>query len=202
MRHGEVHNPDRVLYGRLPHFGLSDLGHRMAAASVTLLAGHAITALCASPLQRAQESAAPWAEGFGLDVHTDERIIEPTNRFEGKRMNSRTLADPRHWHLLRNPRLPSWGEPFADIAARVLAAMHDARESVDSGEVVMVSHQLPIWMAHRALAGEPLHHDPRKRRCSLSSVTSFTWRDGRFTETDYQEPSAELVAESTDLGAV
>jgi len=202
VRHGEVHNPDRVLYGRLPHFGLSDLGHRMAAASVTLLAGHAITALCASPLQRAQESAAPWAEGFGLDVHTDERIIEPTNRFEGKRMNSRTLADPRHWHLLRNPRLPSWGEPFADIAARVLAAMHDARESVDSGEVVMVSHQLPIWMAHRALAGEPLHHDPRKRRCSLSSVTSFTWRDGRFTETDYQEPSAELVAESTDLGAV
>ncbi|UYN82817.1 MAG: histidine phosphatase family protein [Microcella sp.] len=202
VRHGEVHNPDRVLYGRLPEFRLSDLGQRMAAAAVTLLAGHSVTALYASPLQRTQESAAPWAEGFGLSIRTDERLIEPTNRFEGKRMNGRTLADPRHWPLLVNPRKPSWGEPFADIAARMLAVMHEARESVDAGEVVMVSHQLPIWMAHRALAGEPLHHDPRKRRCSLSSVTSFAWADGRFTETDYQEPAADLTAEATDLGAV
>jgi broad specificity phosphatase PhoE len=161
-----------------------------------------VTALYASPLQRAQESAVPWAEAFGLDIRTDERIIEPTNRFEGKRMNGRTIADPRNWHLLRNPRVPSWGEPFVDIAARMLAAMHEARETVDAGEVVMVSHQLPIWMAHRALAGEPLHHDPRKRRCSLSSVTSFTWVDGRFAETGYQERGAELLANATDLGAV
>ncbi len=202
VRHGEVHNPDRVLYGRLPNFALSDLGRRMAAASVPLLSGHPITALYASPLQRAQESAAPWADGFGLTIRTDERVIEPTNSFEGKRMNGRTLADPRHWPLLVNPRRPSWGEPFADIAARMLAAMTDARESVDAGEVVIVSHQLPIWMAHRALAGEPLHHDPRKRRCSLSSITSFTWVDGRFLETDYQELSADVIAQSTDLGAV
>ncbi|MDO9590923.1 MAG: histidine phosphatase family protein [Microcella sp.] len=202
VRHGEVHNPDRVLYGRLPEFRLSDLGQRMAAASVTLLAGHPVTALYASPLQRAQESAAPWADGFGLTIRTDERLIEPTNRFEGKRMNGRTLADPRHWPLLVNPRRPSWGEPFADIAARMLSVMTEARESVDAGEVVMVSHQLPIWMAHRAIGGEPLHHDPRKRRCALSSVTSFAWVDGRFTETDYQEPPADLTAEATDLGAV
>lgn len=202
VRHGEVHNPDRVLYGRLPEFRLSDLGQRMAAASVTLLAGHPVTALYASPLQRAQESAAPWADGFGLDIRTDERLIEPTNRFEGKRMNGRTLADPRHWPLLVNPRKPSWGEPFADIAARMLSVMHEARESVDAGEVVMVSHQLPIWMAHRAIAGDPLHHDPRKRRCSLSSVTSFAWVEGQFTETDYQEPPVDLAAEATDLGAV
>ena len=202
VRHGEVHNPTRVLYGRLEGFGLSDLGHRMAASAVATLAGHPITALYASPLQRAQESAAPWAEGFGLDVHTDDRIIEPTNRFEGKRMTGRTLADPRHWHLLKNPRVPSWGEPFADIAARMLAAMHDARSSVDAGEVVMVSHQLPIWMAHRAIAHEPLHHDPRKRRCSLSSVTSFGWVDDAFTEIAYQDPGAELLAAATDLGAV
>ena len=202
VRHGEVHNPDRVLYGRLPNFGLSDLGHRMAAASVTLLAGHPVTALYASPLQRAQESAAPWADGFGLDVRTEPRIIEPTNRFEGKRMNGRTLADPRHWHLLRNPRLPSWGEPFADIAARMLSAMHDARESVDAGEVVMVSHQLPIWTVHRAVAGKRLSHDPRARRCALSSITSFAWQDGSFTEIGYQDPGAELGEEPLDLGAV
>jgi len=202
VRHGEVHNPGRVLYGRLEGFGLSDLGHRMAAAAVATLAGHPVTALFASPLQRAQESAAPWAEGFGLDVRTDDRLIEPTNSFEGKRMTGRTLADPRHWHLLRNPRQPSWGEPYADIAVRMLAVMRAAHQSVDAGEVVLVSHQLPIWTAHNALAGAPLHHDPRKRRCSLSSVTSFTWADGSFAEVGYQDPDADLLAEATDLGAV
>lgn len=202
VRHGEVHNPDRVLYGRLPHFRLSELGQRMAASSVMLLAGHPVTAIYASPLQRAQESAAPWAEAFGLPVHTDERIIEPTNRFEGKRLSARTLANPRHWPLLINPLRPSWGEPFADIAARMFRAMRDARESVDAGEVVMVSHQLPIWMAHRAVAGERLAHDPRARRCALSSITSFAWTGEGFAETGYQEPAADLMAQSTDLGAV
>lgn len=202
VRHGEVHNPKRVLYGRLEGFGLSELGHRMAASAVAALAGHPVTALYASPLQRARESAAPWAEAFGLEPHIDERIIEPTNRFEGKRMNKRTVMHPKHWHLMRDPSVPTWGEPFAQIAARVLAAMEDAHRSIDGGEIVMVSHQLPIWMAHRAVAGERLAHDPRKRRCSLSSVTSFAWRDGAFTEIGYQDPAAELLEQSTDLGAV
>lgn len=174
----------------------------MAASAVAALAGHPVTALYASPLQRARESAAPWAEAFGLEPHIDERIIEPTNRFEGKRMNKRTVMHPKHWHLMRDPSVPTWGEPFAQIAARVLAAMEDAHRSIDGGEIVMVSHQLPIWMAHRAVAGERLAHDPRKRRCSLSSVTSFAWRDGAFTEIDYQDPAADLLEQSTDLGAV
>lgn len=202
VRHGEVHNPKRVLYGRLEGFGLSELGHRMAASAVQALAGHPVTALYASPLQRAQESAAPWAEAFGLPIHTDERIIEPTNRFEGKRMDRRTLMNPKHWHLMRDPSVPSWGEPFADIAARMLAAMRDAHERTDSGEVVMVSHQLPIWTVHRAVAGKRLAHDPRKRRCSLSSVTSFAWRDGAFTEIGYKDSALLLLEQSTDLGAV
>lgn len=202
VRHGEVHNPKRVLYGRLEGYGLSELGHRMAASAVAALAGHPVTALYASPLQRARESAAPWAEAFGLEPHIDERIIEPTNRFEGKRMNKRTIMNPKHWHLMRDPSVPTWGEPFAQITARVLAAMEEAHRSIDGGEIVMVSHQLPIWMAHRAVAGERLAHDPRKRRCSLSSVTSFAWRDGAFTEIGYQDPAAELLEQSTDLGAV
>ncbi len=202
VRHGEVHNPRRVLYGRLDGYRLSDLGHRMAASAVQTLAGHPVTALYASPLQRAQESAQPWAEAFGLPVHTDDRLIEPTNRFEGKRMNKRTLLDPRHWHLMRDPSVPSWGEPFAEIAARMLLAMREAHEHTDAGEVVMVSHQLPIWTVHRAVAGERLAHDPRKRRCSLSSVTSFQWRDGGFIEVGYQDSAAEYLAASIDLGAV
>ena len=204
VRHGEVHNPDRVLYGRIPGFHLSELGARMATMAADSLAGHNVTALYASPLERAQESAAPWSKNFGLEIQTEERIIEPTNRFEGQStaFGPKMLTQPRNWPFVVNPFLPSWGEPFVTVAARVMAAMHDAWEKADGGEVVMVSHQMPIWMIARTVAGKPLYHDPRKRRCSLSSITTLEHRDGRFVEVNYQDPARELLAASVDLGAV
>jgi broad specificity phosphatase PhoE len=204
VRHGEVFNPDRVLYGRLPNFGLSELGHRMAAAAAASFAGRPVTSLYASPLQRAQESAAPWASTFGLSIATEDRIIEPTNKFEGgtNAFNARLVLRPKYWAWIYNPLRPSWGEPFADIAARVRAAMDDAWQASDGGDVVMVSHQSPIWMATRSIAGQRLPHDPRKRRCTLSSITSFEKHDGTWREVDYQEPAQDLLAASIDLGAV
>lgn len=201
VRHGEVHNPQRVLYGRLPHFRLSDDGRRMAlsAAEHVRDRGRRVTALVASPLQRAQESAEPFAELFGLTPVTDERVIEPTNVFEGRRMR-RALLNPANWRHLRAPSVPSWGEPYAEVVARMDAAMRDAWESAGEGDAVIVSHQLPIWITHLAVAGEPLRHDPRQRRCALSSVTTFV-RDGdRWRETEYAEPAA--TAGAVDVGAV
>ena len=202
-RHGEVCNPDHVLYGRIPGFGLSELGKLMAKESADSKIGHPITRLYASPLQRTQESAAPWSANFGLDIITDERLIEPWNLFEGTAgFGAKALRNPRLWPKLRNPFKPSWGEPYASIAARMLDVIETAWNATESGEVVLVSHQLPIWMAHRELAGERLFHDPRKRRCSLSSITSFA-RDGdSFVEVDYQDPAAALQASAIDLGAV
>jgi broad specificity phosphatase PhoE len=204
VRHGEVDNPRGILYGRLPGYGLSDLGHRLADASAGSLAGRAVTGLFASPLQRTQESAAPWARRYGLDIQTDDRLIEPHNRFEGRRakFGAGLLLEPRVWPWLRNPSTPSWGEPFVDVAARMMSVVGHAWNSVDAGEVVLVSHQMPIWMVARTVAGERLQHDPRKRRCSLSSITTLK-RDGdRFVEVDYQEPGRELLAASVDFGAV
>jgi broad specificity phosphatase PhoE len=204
VRHGEVHNPEGILYGRLADFHLSELGRRMAAAAADSFAGHPVTALYASPLERTQESAEPWATRFGLPIVTDERIIEPTNRFEGGKVDFgiALLARPRTWPLIVNPFRPSWGEPFAQVAARVHAAMRDAWEKAASGEVVMVSHQMPIWMVARHAAGKAFAHDPRKRRCTLSSITSFERLNGVFVEVDYQEPARGLLAASLDLGAV
>ncbi|HEY2644379.1 MAG TPA: histidine phosphatase family protein, partial [Galbitalea sp.] len=174
VRHGEVFNPDHVLYGRIPGFGLSELGHKMAAAAADSKVGRPITRLYASPLQRTQESAAPWSKNFGLEITTDARLIEPWNDFEGTPgFGARALASPRVWAKLRNPFKPSWGEPYAEIAARMLAMIEDAWSSTESGEVVLVSHQLPIWMVHRAVTGDRLFHDPRKRRCALSSITTL-----------------------------
>lgn len=201
-----MYNPDGVLYGRLPGFGLSDLGAKMAAAAATDLVerGRPIARLIASPLQRTQESAAPIAEAFALPIDIDERIIEPANYFEGKRMRgpNGALRDIRNWPALRNPRRPSWGEPFSSISQRMMDAIDDAYNSVESGDVVLVSHQLPIWMVHRTLAGQSLAHDPRKRRCALSSITTLSWRGDGFSEVAYANPALPLQADSKDVGAV
>jgi broad specificity phosphatase PhoE len=201
VRHGEVHNPARVLYGRLPGYRLSADGRRMArqAAEYVKSLERPVSVLISSPLQRTQESAEPFTELFGIEPVIDDRVIEPTNVFEGKRM-ARALVNPWNWRHLRKPALPSWGEPYADVVGRMNKAMTEAWEGADSGDVVIVSHQLPIWITHLAVAGLPLRHDPRARRCALSSVTSFEMIDGKWTETAYAEPAS--TAGAVDVGAV
>lgn len=208
MRHGEVFNPHRVLYGRLPDYRLSDLGRAMAEAAAKDLVerGRPVVRIVSSPLQRARESAEPIRAAFNLPVSIDERLIEPVNHFEGKRMRGPggALRDPRNWPVLVNPMRPSWGEPFRAIADRMLAAVDDAFDSADEGggDVVLVSHQLPIWMVHCALTGTRFVHDPRKRRCALSSITTLTRRGGAVAEIAYANPAAPLQVGATDVGAV
>jgi len=206
VRHGEVHNPGRVLYGRLPGYGLSEAGRRMtwAAAEHVRDFDRPVRSLIASPLQRTQESAEPFTEIFGLEPVLDVRVIEPANVFEGTRMR-RSLMDPRNWWHLRRPSVPSWGEPYSSIAERMLSAMDEAWDAStgsatqgEGGDVVIVSHQAPIWIAHLRVAGLPLRHDPRTRRCALSSVTSFERVGDVWREVDYAEPAAGGI----DLGAV
>ena len=158
-----------------------------------------IGALVVSPLQRTRESAEPFEASFGIDPFIDERVIEPTNVFEGRRMR-RALANPVNWRHLARPAVPSWGEPYERVVGRMRAAMDDAWDRTATGDVVVVSHQLPIWVTHLAVAGEPMRHDPRRRRCALSSVTSFERRGGTWVETAYAEPAA--TAGSIDVGAV
>ncbi|UOQ56628.1 histidine phosphatase family protein [Leucobacter allii] len=206
VRHGEVHNPERVLYGRLPGYQLSERGHAMAEAAALELAGsdRIVARLIASPLERAQQSARPIASALNLEIATDERIIEPTNAFEGLKNTGAEAAfrQPRHWFRLWNPLRPSWGEPYRQIAARMREAMDDAWDSARDGDIVMVSHQAPIWMAHLDIAGRPLAHNPAKRRCELSSITSFERRGERWFEVEYRTPAAGLVDDAVDVGAV
>ncbi len=210
VRHGEVFNPERVLYGRLPGYSLSERGEQMAAAAADFLAerGRPIAAIHSSPLERTQQSAAPLATLTGHTVQLDERLIEGANDFEGGRMRGPEgqLRDPKNWWKLRNPWQPSWGEPYESIVRRMKAAMDSAQVEADragfDGDLVLVSHQLPIWMAHRASRREPLPHDPRSRRCALSSVTTFEKHGGRWIEVAYADPAAALSVDAIDVGAV
>lgn len=205
VRHGEVHNPEGVLYGRLPNFGLSDLGHRMALAAAEEIKsqGRRVAALYCSPLQRTRESARPFTKIFGLDPIADERFIEPTNVFEGKVLSAgRLLLQPQRWIHFRNPNRPSWGEPYQQVVARMTEGVLEAANSVSHGDVVIVSHQLPIWMVHSSVTGRKLAHNPTQRRCSLSSITSFQLVDGKLVEVDYREPAKGLSSTAIDVGAV
>jgi broad specificity phosphatase PhoE len=191
VRHGEVDNPRGVIYGRLPDYHLSPDGAAMAKAAAEFLAPRDVTVLRCSPLERAVETAAPIAQQFGLEAVVDERLIEPWNHFEGKRfgVGDGSLRRPEHWMHLRNPFKPSWGEPYAQIAVRVLAAATDAARDARGHEAVCVSHQMPIWVARLAVEGRRLWHDPRRRECALGSVTSLTFDGDRFVDVAYAEPS-------------
>src|SRR5580700_11850339 len=193
VRHGEVENPTRVIYGTIPGFHLSADGRVMAKAAADVLAGRDIAVLRSSPLERALETAEPIAAELGLPVEVDKRLVEPWNHFEGMRfgVGDGALRRPRHWLHLRNPFRPSWGEPYREVADRVLAAVADAARAADGHEAVCVSHQLPIWVTRRAAEGRRLWHDPRRRQCALGSVTSLTFVNGKVTRISYATPSGE-----------
>ncbi|MBT0565964.1 histidine phosphatase family protein [Williamsia sp. CHRR-6] len=191
MRHGEVYNPEGILYGRLPGFGLSTTGSKQAAMVSDALADHDITAVFASPLQRAQETATPIAARHALSIVTDDGLLEAENVFEGLRVSvgDGALRRPRHWTKLHDPFTPSWGEPYIQIAHRMLAVATRARDAARGHEAVCVSHQLPVYTLRRFLEGKRLWHDPRRRQCSLASLTSLLYDGDALVDIVYSEPA-------------
>jgi len=198
LRHGEVHNPGKVLYGRLPGFRLSTTGEAMAVAAAEWFAGRDVTHLVSSPLERAQQTARPLAEASGLAIDTDDRLIEAGNAFEGMVVGGTggVFRAPRNWWKLRNPFAPSWGEPYVEIAARMLGAVEAARDAARGHEAVLVSHQLPIWTVRLHLEGRRYLHDPRRRECALASVTSVTYDGDRFAGVTYAEPAGATPSDA------
>jgi broad specificity phosphatase PhoE len=200
VRHGEVHNPEKILYGRALGFRLSVRGEQMAAAAGKYLAEHSLARpvayVAASPLERAQQTAQVIADRFDQSVATDERLLESQNLFAGRRVRRRDLL--RNMHRLYNPFRPSWDEPYRSIAERMIAAVHAARDVVagdgSGGTAVLVSHQLPIWIMRRHLSKQRLWHSPSRRQCALGSVTSLTFRGSELTDIAYHVPAPELVA--------
>jgi broad specificity phosphatase PhoE len=195
LRHGEVHNPEKVLYGRLPGYVLSDLGARMAERAAEWFATHDVVRVVSSPLERARQTAAPVAARHDLPITIDERVIESENVFEGRSVGvgDGALRSPGAWWHLRNPFLPSWGEAYTRVALRMHAAVEVAREAARGHEAVLVSHQLPIWVARMSAERRRLWHDPRRRECSLASVTSFTYDGDKLVSVSYAEPCADLL---------
>ena len=195
LRHGEVHNPQGILYGRSGGYHLSERGRAMADRVADRIGDRDITHIVSSPLERAQETASPLAAARGLTVRLDERVIESGNIFEGKRfdLQDSILRQPQVWRSLWNPFKPSWGEPYKQVVDRMWPAVLDARATAAGHEAVVVSHQLPIWITRLKAEGRSFLHDPRKRHCTLCSLTSFTFEDERLVSVGYSEPAGDLI---------
>jgi broad specificity phosphatase PhoE len=203
LRHGKVHNPDQILYGRLPGYRLSESGREMAKGIAAHLAGADVTYVAASSLLRAQETAEPSATVLAVPISTDDRLIEAANAFEGKRVavGDGALREPKYWPLLRNPFRPSWGEPYLEIAHRMLGAVYTAVQQAEGHQALLVSHQLPIWTVRRYLEGKRLWHNPSRRQCGLASLTSLRFVDGVFTGLRYSEPVGHIQPEDDGVAA-
>lgn len=201
VRHGEVHNPEGVLYGRIAGYRLAERGELMAQRVADYFAGadgaprHDVAVVTASPLERAQQTAAPIAARFDLEVGTDPDLLEPENHFEGLTLGrgKGSLLRPEHWYHLRNPLRPSWGEPYVAQVERMTRAIRAARSAARGREAVLVSHQLPIWVTRLHLEGRRLAHDPRRRECTLASVTTLTFDGATLTGLEYSEPAGDLL---------
>lgn len=195
LRHGEVHNPEGVLYGRRDGYHLSALGTRMAERVAATIGSRDIVHLRSSPLERAQQTAAPLAAALGLEIATDRRVIESSNKFEGEQFGQghSALKKPKNWRYLWNPFRPSWGEPYREVATRMMAAVQEVREVAEGHEAVVVSHQLPIWTTRLHLEKRSFLHDPRTRQCTLCSLTSLHFVGDRLTRIAYSEPAADLI---------
>lgn len=195
LRHGEVHNPQGILYGRSTGYHLSGRGRAMAERIAERVGDRDITHMVSSPLERAQETAAPLAAARGLSVQLDDRVIESGNIFEGRpfQLGSSILRRPEMWSKMWNPFKPSWGEPYKEVFARMWTGVTDARDAASGHEAVVVSHQLPIWVTRLKVEGRSFVHDPRKRHCTLCSLTSFNFEDDRLVSVGYSEPAGDMI---------
>ncbi|MEY3495855.1 MAG: hypothetical protein RJA80_77 [Actinomycetota bacterium] len=201
LRHGEVFNPEKILYGRLPGYKLSELGLKMADRAADFFKDKNISLVVSSPLERAQQTALPTAKQHNLAIDTDDLLIEAENVFEGKKVSvgDGALREPKNWWHLRNPITPSWGEPYKKVAERMRTAIFSARDVAKGKEALLVSHQLPIWIARLSAEGRSFVHDPRKRQCSLASVTTFIFDGDSLVAVEYQEPAADLLKDASKI---
>jgi broad specificity phosphatase PhoE len=195
-RHGEVFNPNKVLYARLPGYHLSERGFAMADRLGEYFAAVPLAALRVSPLERTRETMAPIAARHGgVPVVIDDRLTEADSLQQGWRYGpSLAVLNPRKLWIYRNPIRPSWGEAYVDMAARMMSVIVDTAVSIGPGaQAVLVSHQSPIYTCRLFVEGRPLPNMDFQRQCTLASVTTFEVEGRDVVGVSYCEPAADLL---------
>lgn len=201
VRHGEVENPNHVLYERLPGFHLSNRGLKMACATAKYIATvpqmRGISAIYSSPLERTQETAQQIASALQIGpIILDNRLIEAENNFRGKRIGygEGALWKNNNWKLVSNLWKPSWGESYKSIAARVGDFAREQVKNHPGEQIVAVTHESPIWSYRHLLETGHAEHNMLLRKTALASITSITYDCANMNvlSITYVDPAARV----------
>ncbi|MCI1935649.1 MAG: histidine phosphatase family protein [Bifidobacteriaceae bacterium] len=210
VRHGEVENPEHVVYERLPDYHLSERGHRMAEATARYMAANKrmsqAAALFSSPLDRTVETAQHVRDALNekraetggdlLEIATDERLLEAENFFKGERFGHGEGALWKHgnWRHLLRPMQPSWGEPYEHIAERMSDFVFEKADEYAGSTVIVVSHESPIWTLRTFLVTGKPQSNLLKRKTALASITSLVIEpeSHKLIAVSYANPAADV----------
>jgi broad specificity phosphatase PhoE len=173
VRHGEVQNPDRVVYGRLPGFGLSDNGRRQAHTLGKQLSSRKVHAIYTSPLERARETAQIVSSyHHGVPVTPDELLLEVHSpQFEGKSFDD---AEKIQWDFYTEEFFSLGQERVETIWKRIDTALKTIVRKHKGKEVVVVSHADPIMIAISQFQGLPLRASEIDRAHYVPTANGFT----------------------------
>ncbi len=202
VRHGEVYNPDHVVYAAIPGFRLSKLGRAQAVAAGERLADRHVIAVVSSPLERARQTAEAIAYRHDVAVRVDERLTEwlLTRRWAGSSWESLDERFPgevdRYWDSPTD--LPFSPESIDEVADRMVAAVLSHASA--NGDTVFVSHQDPVQAARLALTRRPLT-ELHTGKPSHASIITLERDDAGWAETAHWEPHQEPLSAAEDRGA-
>jgi probable phosphoglycerate mutase len=150
-RHGEVHNPGNILYGRLPRVGLTPEGRRQAEALANALRPHPLEAIYTSPMLRTRRTAETVLETHSdlRRVRIDRDLLEVRTAWEGEPVEA---LERINWDFYTNPRHPD-DESLRAIHDRMLRWLGRVLRRHAGGEVLGVSHGDPILILVGTLSG-------------------------------------------------
>jgi broad specificity phosphatase PhoE len=182
VRHGEVHNPERIYYGRLPGYQLSATGRQQAIAAGQYLKDRPLVVLYASPMERAQETAQLIVQQreIPLPIITEERLIEVHSPYDGV---SHDILEPINFDHYTGTQAPY--EQPGDIRRRVRAFIADMRRTHAGQEIAAVSHG-DVVVAMFMFAMQQEEHDIGRGRLDTlglperypmtASINTFTYQ--------------------------
>jgi broad specificity phosphatase PhoE len=195
VRHAQVHNPDDILYGRLPRFRLSDTGRQQAEVTAGILGNEPVVAIYTSPQLRARQTAAAIAgRHSGVAVRRSHLLAEVLTGWQGRRHSE---LEEINFDFYANP-LNHEDEAIADLWHRITRFLRIVRRRHAGASVIAVTHGDIASLARGGLRGLPIEVSSIRRPHPYpghGSITRLTFgpdlRDTYPVSVDYFDPNGD-----------